>query len=96
MSSPRRRRYFPRAPRVGDFVIVWLMDHSALAKTVPIITGGVVASVSRDQLALDYWSLRGEPAENEWPGAVDRRTIERCEVIPLPAVPGFEHVKSKG
>ena len=92
----KARRYHPRAPRVGEFVIIWLMDHSALAETVPIITAGIVSSLTKEQMALDYWSIRSEGAENEWPGAIDRRTIERCEVIDLPIVPGFEALRTRG
>jgi hypothetical protein len=72
-------------PKPGQFVCVWLVDHSALGETVLVLSAGMVSKVSKKTLVIDHWYSEG--LESEWKSAIDLRTVELIKVIELPDPP---------
>jgi hypothetical protein len=76
-------------PKIGDFVAIWLMDHSSDKKTVPVFAAGVVFKINRRTISIDNWHTpkeMGYPV-SEFVSGIDRRTIESIKIVKLPDPP---------
>ena len=63
---------------VGQFVHLWVVDHSSGQDTILVITAGVVLKVDRKTVVIDHWYSEDNPSE--WTSAIDLRTVERVRV----------------